>query len=87
MQIESQKVEVYKNLGRYFFVTLTHGKHSASFAFKPAGVQIMVHNAANRAWKGMGKEFATVEKAVANYKNESIQAMILEASRLNEAAK
>lgn len=83
IQTVTTKVEHYPNLGRYFFCTLRSGRHEVSFAFAKDHVRVMVHNASNRVWKGLGKQFPTVEQACANYKNATIRALIVEAARMN----
>jgi hypothetical protein len=39
-------------------------------------VQVIVQNAMNRAWKGMGKRFANLDLALKSYKTEAIRGMI-----------
>lgn len=43
-------------------------------------VNIRVKNASHKAWKGTGKDFATINEAVNNYKDGKIKAIILAAS-------
>jgi hypothetical protein len=85
VQLLAAKAEHYSNLGRYFYAEMVSGKHHASFAFAPDYVQVCVHNASNRVWRGMGKRFATVEAAIANYKTAAVRSMIEEAARMNLA--
>ena len=65
--------------GDYLFIGMTCGKHSATVVVctgKRSYVQVVVHNAANRCWRGMGKDFDDRESAKANYKTGEIRAMI-----------
>jgi hypothetical protein len=49
-------------------------------------VQVVVQNAMNRAWKGMGKRFANLESALKSYKTEAIRSMIATACEIPAAA-
>lgn len=63
----------------YLYVEMQCGKHSALVVVCRGAtnyVQVVVQNAVNRAWRGMGKRFATAEAAVAAYKTEAIRSMI-----------
>ena len=63
----------------YLYVEMQCGNHSALVVVcrgATSYVQVVVQNAANRAWRGMGKRFATVEAAVGAYKTEAIRNMI-----------
>jgi hypothetical protein len=87
MQILNQVERTYPNLGRYFFLEARAGKHHATVAVAPDHVQVCVHNASNRAWRGMGRAFYTRggedsrQAAVAAYKTPEIQAIVREAIR------
>ena len=64
---------------QYLYVEMQCGKHSALVVVCRGAtnyVQVVVQNAVNRAWRGMGKRFATAEAAVAAYKTEAIRSMI-----------
>lgn len=80
--IKSAKAETYKTLGHYFYVEAQSGKHSATIVIKPTGVTVVVENASNRCWRGLGKDYQSVEVAVAAYKTPAIQGMIREAAAL-----
>ena len=63
----------------YLYVELVCGKHSALVVVcKGASnyVQVIVQNAMNRAWRGMGRRFATVDAALAAYKTAAVRTMI-----------
>jgi hypothetical protein len=63
----------------YVYVEMQCGKHAALVVVCRGAsnyVQVVVQNAMNRAWRGMGKRFATVEAAVAAYKTDAIRGMI-----------
>lgn len=69
----------------YLYVELVCGKHAALVVVCRGAsnyVQVIVQNAMNRAWRGMGKRFATVEAAVAAYKTDAIRSMITTACGL-----
>ena len=74
------------HLGRYFYAELECGKHAVLVVVKPKGLQIIVQNEQHRVWRGLGKEFATLEAAVANYRTPAIREMIAEAVRLAQPA-
>jgi hypothetical protein len=86
--IKRSEAKVYPNLGGlYFTAELESGKHSAIVVCRArGGLQVIVQNAANRCWKGMGKSFPTGEAALAAYKTPEIRAMISEALRLHQEA-
>ena len=44
-------------------------------------VNVRVKNASHKVWKGMGKDFATIDEAVSNYKDGKIKAIIQSASQ------
>lgn len=81
--LKSAKEQILPRLGRYFYAELECGKHSVIVAVKPVGIQVIVQNAANKCWKGLGKSYATAEQAVAAYKTPAIQNMIAAAVRLS----
>ena len=66
----------YPNIGRYFIAEMTAGKHAACVVIKDRGVQVVVKNASNRAWRGMGREFRSLDEALTRYKTADIRAMI-----------
>jgi hypothetical protein len=88
MTIQINKVtrNSYERLGNsYTQVELESGKHSVVVVVCRGNqnyIGVVVQNAANRAWRGMGKEFATEQDAVNNYKTPAIKAMIAEACKM-----
>lgn len=63
----------------YLYVEMICGKHAALVVVCRGAtnyVQVIVQNAMNRAWRGMGKRFATAEAALASYKTAAIRSMI-----------
>lgn len=63
----------------YLYVELTCGKHSALVVICRGAtnyVQVIVQNAMHRAYRGMGKRFATVETALKAYKTDAVRSMI-----------
>lgn len=63
----------------YIYVEMQCGKHLALVVVCRGAanyVQVVVQNAVNRAWKGMGKRFANAEAAVSAYKTDAIRSMI-----------
>ena len=63
----------------YLYVEMQCGKHAALVVVCRGAsnyVQVVVQNAMNRAWRGMGKRFATVDAALASYKTDAIREMI-----------
>ena len=66
----------------YLYVEMQCGKHAALVVVCRGAsnyVQVVVQNAMNKAWKGMGKRFASLELALKSYKTEAIRGMILAA--------
>lgn len=84
--VKQAKAETYTNLGRYFYCDMTSGKHTVLVCVKPRGLQVIVQNDSHRVWRGMGKDFPSVEAAVANYKTPAIRAMIQHAAQLAVAS-
>lgn len=68
--------------GRYVSLEAQAGKHRAYVMIGPNDVRVIVNNASNKCWHGMGKLFASAAAAVENYKTAEIKAIIQEAARL-----
>jgi len=71
-------------LGTRSTVEMRCGKHHATVTVRRGDVSyltVCVHNAANRAWGGLGKNFDNVAAALAAYKTDSVRAMIEYASQ------
>lgn len=69
----------------YTYVEMTCEKHSALVVVVRGDVnyvRVVVQNAANRAWRGMGKQFDTAAEAIAKYKTAAIRSMIEHAVEL-----
>ena len=63
----------------YLYVEMRCGKHAALVVVCRGAtnyVQVVVQNAMNRAWHGMGKRFSTVDAAMSAYKTDAIRSMI-----------
>jgi hypothetical protein len=63
----------------YLYVEMTCGKHAALVVVCRGAtnyVQVVVQNAMNRAWRGMGKRFASLDSALKAYKTDAIKSMI-----------
>jgi hypothetical protein len=63
----------------YTYVEMTCEKHTALVVVVRGGsnyIRVVVQNASNKAWKGMGKRFDTVADALAKYKTAAIRTMI-----------
>jgi len=72
----------------YLYVEMTCGKHAALVVVCRGAtdyVQVVVQNAMNRAWRGMGKRFATLESALKAYKTDAIRSMISTACEMQIA--
>lgn len=80
IQVVTDETKTYGNLGStYRFVEMICGTHHASVSICTGSnphVNVIVHNASNRAWNRMGKVFPTIEAAKANYKTAAIRAML-----------
>jgi hypothetical protein len=69
----------------YLYVEMQCGKHAALVVVCKGAtnyVQVIVQNAMNRAWRGMGKRFASLESALKAYKTEAIRGMIATACEM-----
>jgi hypothetical protein len=75
----------YSNLGRYFYFEGSQGKHSVCITIADHEVRVIVHNASNRTWRGMGKTYRTLNDAISAYKTPSIVALIIAAGEANAA--
>jgi hypothetical protein len=63
----------------YTYVDMTCEKHSALVVIVRGSsnyIRVVVQNASNRAWRGMGKQFDNVAEALAKYKTSAIRSMI-----------
>lgn len=72
----------------YLYVEMQCGKHSALVVVCKGSsnyVQVVVQNAVNRAWRGMGKRFASLESALLAYKTDAIRGMIRAACEMQAA--
>lgn len=76
VQIIDSKSTTYTNLGRYFFIEMVAGNHRATVSVAPKYLQVIVQNASNRAWRGMGRQFRDLNDACAYYKTPEIRAML-----------
>lgn len=60
--------------------TLTNGKKEAFVSFSDSGrVNVLCRNAANKAWRGMGRFFDSAQDALDGYKSGAMKSMIEEA--------
>jgi hypothetical protein len=84
IQIIKTNDTTHTNIGRYFMAEMQSGKHSVIVVVAPNYLQIVVQNASNRAWRGMGKHFPTLEVALAAYKTAEIRAMISHAVEMSK---
>jgi hypothetical protein len=89
MEINITDTSTQKALGNdYLYVEMQCGKHSALVVVCRGAtdyVQVIVQNAANRAWRGMGKRFANMETALNAYRTAAIRGMIQTACELHAA--
>lgn len=76
VQIIESKETTYQNIGRSICAVLQCGKVKMSISVNRGYVSAVVHNASNRAWKGYGKVYKTLDEASANYRSKEALAMI-----------
>lgn len=76
IQILNSDRKQYSNIGDWLFMEMQSGKVHASVSVGPDHLNVCVHNASNRAWRGTGRRFETVEAAIAGYKQECVKEMI-----------
>ncbi len=82
MDILVKKVTDQTAIGNeYKYAEMESGKHDVTVGVcrcegKIQHVTVIVHNASNRAWRGLGKRFDTQAAAVAKYKTPEIREMI-----------
>ena len=84
--ITESSFKVYPHTGRSFICTVVEGRRSATFAFTDTYTRVIVHNASNRCWRGMGRIFWTVADMTAYYRSPAMQAMIAAAVAANTVA-
>jgi len=86
MQIQVLKATAtqYPNQGRYFLAEMTAGAHSIIVSISRNEFRVIVQNASNRAWKGMGKAYRDQDAALRSYKTPEIRAMIEHAATLDK---
>lgn len=80
IQVINAQHKTYANLGRYFFCEMRSGRHHATVTVAPKHLEVCVHNANNRAWRGPGRRFETLELVITYYKTPAIRAMAKYAS-------
>lgn len=89
MQINIIETSRQTALGNeYLYVEMQSGKHAALVVVCRGAtnyVQVIVQNAMNRAWGGMGKRFASLDSALKAYKTEAIRGMISTACEMQVA--
>jgi hypothetical protein len=66
----------YTNLGDYLFLEMQSEKQHVTVTVAPDHVNVCSHNASNRAWRGTGRRFESVEAAIEGYKTPVIKEMI-----------
>jgi len=76
IQVVKSEQKTYQNLGRYFYSEMRAGKHHVTVAVAPSHLQVIVHNASNRCWRGMGKQFPDLAAALVYYKTPEVRAML-----------
>lgn len=76
IQVLNSDGKTYANLGRYFYCEMRAGKHHVSVTVAPNHLQVIVYNASNRCWRGMGKQFPDLAAALAYYKTADVRAML-----------
>lgn len=80
MTIQLSNIEKFKSGGstyNYFVGICENRKVTITIVTGQSNyVNVAVHNASHRAWRGLGKDFSTLEAAVDNYKDEKIKAII-----------
>ena len=86
VQVLSESCKDYGNTGRYYIAELASGAHKACVAVSSREFRVVVENASNRAWRGMGRGFADANQAIDYYRTPAIRAMVLEAARRSERA-
>jgi len=63
----------------YRFIEMKCEKHRITVGFRAgqfSHITVIVHNASQRAHRGLGKQFDTTERAIKHYKTPAIRAMI-----------
>lgn len=75
VQILEVSDKTYPNVGRYYIAEMQSGKHRATVCVHN-GVRVIVHNASNRCWRGMGRHFADSAAALSHYRTPEVRAMI-----------
>lgn len=89
LTITNVSAKAYSAIGHRTMIEATCGKHSATVDVARKAdtgeiyqVWVIVHNAANRCWRGMGKQFTSVQNALDRYKTPEIKTIIETASQM-----
>ena len=69
-------IEEIIHAGERTHIHASAGKVSAYVGFHPRGVDVCCLNASNRAWRGSGRCFPSLEAALAAYKSAEMKAII-----------
>ena len=76
VQIIQSKETIYQHIGRSVSAVMQCGKVKMTVSVNRGYVSEVVHNASNRAWKGYGKVYKTLDEAASNYRSKEALAMI-----------
>jgi len=82
IMILNQSDTTYATGNRCFMVEMESGKHNVIVLVHTDYVQVVVQNAMNRAWRGMGKHYRNAAEAIGAYKTAAIRSMIEHAVEL-----
>lgn len=59
-----------------YFLINADGQEQTVTIYRDGRVGVCVHNAANRVWKGMGRQFNDIKEAMDQYKSEKTRSAI-----------
>jgi hypothetical protein len=76
IRIHNASDVTYANLGRYFTVDASLGKHRAIVVVAPTYVRVMVQNASAKCWRGLGRQYANAAAAIAAYRTPALRQII-----------
>lgn len=83
LRIIEEKHQTFNNLGRYLFGQYDVAPCPVTVVIAPSHVCVCVQNAANRAWRGLGRTFHgadAVTRALAAYKGAGVRLAIQHAA-------
>ena len=74
--IKRDETTKYPNVGLYRTIEVCANGLGVLLILKPNGLQVVVQNASNRAWRGLGREFRDLRHAMTTYRDQRVLAAL-----------